>query len=149
LALQMIPHGTWAWFLDRFSGAHRGERVTVEIFGPSVGTGQLARDVPLVGVSMLGSASGEHVAIVLAESEGVQLTYRTAIPLVVTFEAETNGGGVLLGIAADDETTTFLRCHGGAGHVATLISSPSTPRLSFSVARTMIERPTSSIFAPR
>jgi hypothetical protein len=112
MAVQTIPATTWAQFLDQFSGAHRGERATLEVFGHTIGAASLIRDIPLIGLAILNRGGTPHVTIMLGESVDARLTYRTTTPLTVTCQPGTDAADTVLGIESDDGTTMFLSCHG-------------------------------------
>jgi hypothetical protein len=111
VTLETIPSTTWAQFFDQFSGAHTGERATLEVFGYAIGAEPLLRDIPLIGLAMLNRAGNASVTIIMGESEDAPMTYRTTTPLTVTIETGAGNSGTVLGIESDDGTTTFLSCH--------------------------------------
>jgi len=98
MALQTIPSTTWAQFFDQFSGAHRGERATLEVFGHTIGAESLIRDIPLIGLAILNCGGNPNVTIMLGESAGARLTYRITTPLTVTCQPGTDAADTVLGI---------------------------------------------------
>ena len=75
-----IARADWPRFLDEFSRAHAGWLVTVEERDPERGARELAREVPLSGISAELSASEPSDITVIAGSGDVEWTHRIAAP---------------------------------------------------------------------
>ena len=76
-----IPEAQWEPFCKEFSEAHRGDRITLEIFGPEVGTQRGAEMQPLVGITLdtKGSRRGS-IAVMCGDSPSVNIVHSVASP---------------------------------------------------------------------
>jgi len=77
---QEISRAEWPRFLDEFSRAHAGWLVTVEERDPGRGPRELAREVPLSGISAELSRGEPRDVTVIAGSGDVEWTHRIEAP---------------------------------------------------------------------
>jgi hypothetical protein len=103
-----IPTLQWSDFLDRFSRSHDGAPVTIEIFGPEIGTHTEVRRSTLRGVTSDHHGQPAIDILVGTEHDG-HVDHRVARPrriYVGLTEAEMDE---ILGIEDDDGNTTVVR----------------------------------------
>ncbi len=99
-----IAHPEWRAALQRFTTAHAGAPVSLELHHRD-GTLIEVRQAPLVGVSLDDSAGAARIYIHVGD-----LVHPVAHPRQVRMRAsEATGEGVGLEISADDQTRTVIR----------------------------------------
>jgi len=76
-----IPREEWLQFLDEFSRAHAGWLVTVEERDPERGLRELAREVPLSGISAEVSAGLARGITIIAGPRDGEWTHRIDAPI--------------------------------------------------------------------
>jgi hypothetical protein len=71
-----IPRAEWTEFADAFSRKHAGWLVTLEALDPALGAQEIARDVPLGGITADREPGHDEITILLAESSQRHATHR-------------------------------------------------------------------------
>ena len=104
-----VPGDQWAEFLDRFSREHLDDPVAVEVQGETeAAAGNLARNVPLVGVSASMKEGQNEIEVILGDSpEGPQMSHVVPRPTRVYSSARRHGEE-LLELVSEDGTTTVV-----------------------------------------
>ncbi len=80
MTAQEIPRAKWLRFLDEFSRAHEGWLVTIEERDPRGLPRELARDVPLSGISAELHGDEAHEIAVIAGPRDAEWTHQIADP---------------------------------------------------------------------
>jgi Family of unknown function (DUF5335) len=99
-----IPHAEWTHFADAFSRKHAGWLVTLETLDPALGAQEIARDIPLGGITADREPGHDEITILLAESPERHAAHRIVGPVHLyllqndegadeALEAETGSGG--------------------------------------------------------
>jgi len=112
-----VPRNQWAEFLDRFSREHLDDPVAVEVQGETeAAAGNLARNVPLVGVSASMKEGQNEIEVILGDSpEGPQMTHVVPRPTRVYHRPDADGEELLELVSEDGTTTVVHLRHSGAG----------------------------------
>ena len=103
-----IPREEWRRFLDEFSRRHAGWLVTIEVNDPREGRSELARDVPLSGVSAELHGRAPEIES-LAGPRGREINPRIAAPSRLTLSRTPGGADEGVEMESADGTRTLVR----------------------------------------
>jgi uncharacterized protein DUF5335 len=104
-----IPRAEWREFADAFSRQHSGWLVTLEVLDPRLGAQEIARDLPLVGVTADHEPAHQEITIILAESAERHATHRVIDPAHLYLLVNDQGADEALETETSDGIKTILR----------------------------------------
>jgi hypothetical protein len=102
MSMREIPRDEWQPFFDQFSRDHADDRVTVEEREPQAGTHDLARDLPLEGITAVLTEQYDEIEIITGDLGDGVMTHIVKAPTHVRIdetgeerliEIEGNDGG--------------------------------------------------------
>ena len=108
---QEIPKHEWVPFLDDFSKRHAGQRVTVEVLSPQVGSQYAAQSLPLVGVSvdLRDGGDNEQIEVIAGDSPHAHVMHAVQRPSQVRVAVGDGGADEALQIDSEDGIATLVR----------------------------------------
>jgi hypothetical protein len=110
MAMQEIPRERWVEFFNQFSREHEGQAATLEVLATGSPARQVARSLPLVGISSDDEGSEAHsVSIMLGDAPEKHIDHMIAQPTRVTVTGGGNGRGQQVEIREADGTTSVVR----------------------------------------
>jgi Family of unknown function (DUF5335) len=104
-----VPRSEWPGFFEGVTRINQGSPVTVEVFGPEIGTQVEERELALEGLTAEVSDAGDRITIMVGAKPDDHITHNIAAPNLVSIEKTDDGVDVALAILAADGTTTLLR----------------------------------------
>jgi hypothetical protein len=103
-----IPREVWTTTLDKFSTAHEGWLVSLDVLDSTTGAQPEVDDLPLLGVSVAG-ADDSAITISAGRSWGEHITHTIHAPTRVQLERREDGADVALQIESADGAKAILR----------------------------------------
>ena len=104
-----IPRGEWREFADSFSRQHAGWLVTLEELDPELGAQEIARDLPLVGITADREPDHDEMNVIVAESRDRHATHRVIAPAHLYLLINDEGADQALEAESSEGTKTILR----------------------------------------
>lgn len=102
-----VPRTEWIGTLNEVSRKHRGEPVSLDVLGESIGAQPELRDLPLVGLTA--EPGGGAISIAAGGSADDHLTHTIQSPTHIWIERSDEGADAALEIESADGTKTILR----------------------------------------
>jgi hypothetical protein len=106
MAMREIPRDEWGPFFDEFSRNHVDDEVTVEEREPDAGTHNLARDLPLQGITAVTSGQTNEIEIITNDTQAGVITHVVKGPTHVRIDD--TGEEHLIEIEATDGAKTLV-----------------------------------------
>jgi hypothetical protein len=104
-----VPEKDWARTLNEFSAIHRGENVSLDVIGPTMGVQPQIRELPLRGVTAEAGPRGSAITISAARFDGEHIEHLIPSATHVRIERTNEGADVALEIESEEGLAAILR----------------------------------------
>ena len=108
MPIREIPKTDWMQVCKNLSQQHEGAPVTVEVLGADAGTRELARDVPLEGITAERKRGAYVVEVFLGEAEDRHLSHVVSRPVHMRIRESETGEHEALQIESENRATTTI-----------------------------------------
>jgi hypothetical protein len=111
IVTEQIPKEQWREFCDSFSRRHERWRVSVEILSNGAAAELLAREMPLIGITLETREEKNAIVIALGEKGSQHLTHIVSDPVSIHLKQTEDGAeeGVSFETARGVKTLLFFR----------------------------------------